>query len=100
MKKWLKHWTVRFCWWLFSPLGATVNGILGGPEQTGLEGTYEQLKPDKVEPGIKWWMRVNNDKDIKKGKFDFLFVPFVYIKSIIGFLLMFTIILVCLPFVK
>lgn len=84
MKKWIKHWVVRFCWWLYSPLGTTLNNSIGGSAETGLEGGYEQRVPDKVGSGKKWTPR-----PIDKWETRPMFLKIIdFIKAMIGVPLM------------
>lgn len=39
---------VKIMWWVFPPLGTTINGLLGGSAETGLDGGYEQRSPDEI----------------------------------------------------
>lgn len=47
VKPW-KRLLVKAAWWVFPPLGTTLNGILGGSDATGLDGGYEQRSPDEI----------------------------------------------------
>lgn len=44
MKRW-KNKLVRIVWWCNSFVGCVLNSYLGGPEETGLIGSYEAKKP-------------------------------------------------------
>jgi len=46
--KWWKRFLVKATWWVFPPLGTTLNGVLGGSEETGLDGGYEQRSPNEI----------------------------------------------------
>lgn len=46
MKNRIKVGIIRFCWWIFPPLGTTVNELFGGRKITKISGGYEQRKPN------------------------------------------------------
>lgn len=50
MKRSLQRALVRTCWWLFPPLGTTVNEYFGGGKTTGLWGGYERREPLDSDP--------------------------------------------------
>lgn len=54
IKRMIKRGIIKSTWWVFPPLGTTLNGLFGGSDETGLEGGYEQPSPDEVPEGKDW----------------------------------------------